>query len=542
VSRRDVSRAQAPDRSSADVPGGCWHPVPIPSALPSRGRLPPPPHLVAVLLAALAAGVALAFVVLRFTTDEPAPLYVPRDGPISPDPLAYDPAREQQFEQAAAQGLAHPLYRLSPGGVVASAERTARFRPLVEAAVAGTRVDADLLEALILLESAGRPDAIAGGTDPARASGLVQIVAETGLNFLEMPIDLEASTRLTRRIRAARAAGDERRARTLEGERRDVDPRFDPERALAGAVRYLTFSLERFGRSDLAFTSYHMGIGNLEGVLRAFAGVEGEPPSAALVRRHDLSYARVFFDSSPRRNAAAWTRLARLGDRSRDYYWRLLAAREVMHFYRADLERLRRLAGLHTAKNSAEEVLRPPDETERYADADELAAAWEDGRVQPLPDEPQRLGFTVDGRIGALAERLEVDPALYRGLRPDALALLVYLAAQVRAISAVEAPLVVTSAVRDERYQGELASENVQATRGFSLHTTGYAFDILREYASDAQAAALQFVLERLEALSLIAWVREPEVIHVTVGPAAAPLVPALLRRESREALAAAVD
>ena len=46
-----------------------------------------------------------------------------------------------------------------------------------------------------------------------------------------------------------------------------------------------------------------------------------------------------------------------------DYYWRVLAAREVMRLYRRDRARLERLALLHSAKNSAEEVLHPADET-----------------------------------------------------------------------------------------------------------------------------------------------------------------------------------
>ena len=65
----------------------------------------------------------------------------------------------------AAAGNSHLLYALSPGGAVASAERTARWRPLVERAAEQAGVDADTLEALVFLESAGparRPRARAG--------------------------------------------------------------------------------------------------------------------------------------------------------------------------------------------------------------------------------------------------------------------------------------------------------------------------------------------------------------------------------------------
>ncbi len=41
---------------------------------------------------------------------------------------------------------------------------------------------------------------------------------------------------------------------------------------------------------------------------------------------------------------------------------------------------------------------------------------------------------------------------------------------------------------------------------------------MLRRYSGDRQAVAFQFALDRLEALNLIAWVREPAAIHVTAS------------------------
>jgi hypothetical protein len=84
--------------------------------------------------------------------------------------------------------------------------------------------------------------------------------------------------------------------------------------------------------------------------------------------------------------------------------------------------------------------------------------------------------------------------------------------------------------VRDERYQRLLVRRNREATRNYSLHTTGWAFDVLRRYQSRRQALAFQFVLDRLTALNLIAWVREPAAIHVTVSSDAAALTPLIGR------------
>ncbi len=147
----------------------------------------------------------------------------------------------------------------------------------------------------------------------------------------------------------------------------------------------------------------------------------------------------------------------------------------------------------------------------------------------PFPTATQVTGLRRDRRMGELARRVGQPAQLYRGLRPEALAMALYIGAQVRDLGGAS-PLVVTSTVRDGDYQDELASRNGEATRNFSLHTTGYAFDVLREYRSRRQALAFQFLLDRLRTLNAIAWVREPAAIHITAGPDADALLPLLER------------
>ena len=128
-----------------------------------------------------------------------------------PDPYAWDAGREDEFVRRAADGTSHPLYRLSPGGVIASAARTARWRPQIEAAAEQAGVDPDTLEGLVFLESAGREDAMTpGGIEGA--VGLTQILAETGSNLLEMHVDTARSARDTRRIDRALRRGKEGKA------------------------------------------------------------------------------------------------------------------------------------------------------------------------------------------------------------------------------------------------------------------------------------------------------------------------------------------
>jgi hypothetical protein len=388
--------------------------------------------------------------------------------------------------------------------------------------VAGSGIDPNLLEALVFVESAGRPDVAAGG-DPASATGLTQILPATGSTMLGLHVDVPKSRALTQAIAGARSGGAS--ATVIAGltrRRAVVDQRFDPAHALAATVRYLELGRSRFGRQDLAFVSYHMGMGNLDNVLRAYAG--GPPPAG-------LRYAQVYFDSSPVSHVTAWRKLYALGDDSSNYLWKIHAAEQIMHLFRTDPAALVRTAQAQTAKNSAEEVLHPAATTPAFTTPQELKHAYDDGDIEALPVDTRVTGLRIDPRMGALAKKVGAAPSLYRGLRPEALALALYIGAQVRAADGDPgSSLTVTSTVRDQRYQQQLIKVNIQATRNFSLHTTGWAFDVLRRYRSPRQALAFQAVLDRLTSLNLIAWVREPEAIHITVSADAAALKPLLDR------------
>jgi hypothetical protein len=434
--------------------------------------------------------------------------------PAEGEPFPYDLERRGEFEARAAAGSAHVVFANSPGGALATAARVARFRDQIEAATAGSGIEPDLLEAIVFLESAGRPEVIAG-RDPELASGLVQIVASTGTGLLGMRVDLERSRALTVEARRALRRGESERVERLLRARARVDERFDPRKALEGAVRYLGTAGERFGAEDLATVSYHMGIGNLENVIHAYTGTAG--PAGELVDEHRLAYAQLFFDSSLINHPETWDLLSSFGDESSEYYWKVLASREIMRLYREDRGELRRLEHLHAAKATAEEVFHPRGETEVFDDPDDLAAEWRDGEIVPIPD-GQGLGLTIEEGLGELAPRLEADPALYRGLRPQALEVLVLMTEWVRELNGGGGSLRITSAVRDREYQRALDRRNPEATDAYSLHTTGWSFDILREYESGGQAGSFQFVLDRLQALGVIDYAVEPRAIHVTVS------------------------
>jgi hypothetical protein len=418
--------------------------------------------IVLVLLFGMAAA---AFVLLR---DTGPPSYSPLD--IEGDPYAYESGRDQEFARRAAAGHSHVLFEKSPGGVIASARRVARFRDGVEKAGGAAGVRPGLIEGMVLLESAGREDAMASN-DLAGAVGLTQILAETATSLLGMHVDLAASERLTKRL--ARARGP-READRLRAKRRAVDERFDPQKSLAATGRYLKIAMGELGREDLAVVSYHMGIGNLQRVLDAY-GNDG------------ASYAELFFDTAPNLHARAYRLLTGLGDDSKTYLWRVLGSHEVMRLYRDDRAKLDRLAQLHAGAASGELVLHPPERTERFETPDEVDAAYRDGKLRPFPNDPARYGLR---------------PARAGGLRPEAVALAVYIGRGVRNVSGQRAPLVVRRTVAP----------------GHGMHATGWAFDVSRHYASGAQAEAFQFMLDRLQALNLIAWTRDGDAIHITAS------------------------
>src|SRR4051794_12452841 len=463
--------------------------------------------------AALAIGVVIGLLLSRSGHEGLAPGRGPGN-----DPLAYRPGAEATLEARAAAGLSHVLYAKSPGGATTTAARVARFRPLIEAAARRYGADPDMLEAIVFLESAGRPEARAGN-DLAGAVGLTQILAQTGSSLLHMHVDLAASRRLTKRLGRAYAKRRPGQVARLRAQRRRADARFDPARSLAATCRYLQFARSKLGgRDDLAVESYHMGVGNLQGAISAYGGDSGH-----------VSYAALYFGSTPLRHSSAFDRLAALGDDSATYLWRVLAARQIMRLYRTNRPELRRLQALHARKATAEEVLHPRAVTHVYATPADIGRARASGELRPLPANASELHLRVDPNMGVLARRLHRRPALYRALRPEALAALVYIAAGAHEISG-QSPLTVTSTVRDLRYQRLLLKGNIQATRAYSLHTTGYAFDILRRYRSRAQAGAFQFMLDRLTALDLISWTVEPAAIHITVSSDARSLLPLLGR------------
>ncbi|WP_210491005.1 hypothetical protein [Patulibacter sp. SYSU D01012] len=506
------------------------------SARPRRRRAAParrqPPWL------PIAAGLAVLLLVivavglLTGGDDDPTERAVPADpgsttaldrqalAALRPDPRKH----AADLTRRAEAGFANPLYRLVPGGATLTAARVSTYRKLIEDVAKKTDEDPDVLEGIVYLESAGRPDAMATG-DVKDAVGFTQIVAGTGTDLLGMKIDLAESARLTKRLvrEAKRPKPNAARMRRLKAARVRADPRFDPRSALEATAKYLDFARGKLDdRDDLAVASYHMGVGNLQNLLKAYG-------------HGTIPYVELYFGIDPLSSPKAATMAASLADDSTSYLWRVGAAERIMALFRKDPDGLKRQAELQTRKASPEDVLHPVETTKTYDEPSDLQAAEASGELVPLPRKALRAnGLSISPSMGELAPKLDQRKTLYRALRPGALAGLLTIGGAMQALNGDRKPatrLIVTSTVRDKEYQSLLGAENVQATKALSQHTTGWAMDIGRTYRSGAQAQLFQWILTRMQALDLIAWVREPTAIHLTFSAAAEKELGGVLRR-----------
>jgi hypothetical protein len=323
----------------------------------------------------------------------PSPIRLP-SGRLtwSATPLGYESGHDSQFIARAVSGSAYVLFQKSPGGVVATAARVAAYRPDINAAVKGSGIDPNLLEGLVFLESAGDPNALAG-SDAADAAGLTQILAQTGSSLLGMHINLAKSRKLTSEIDAAFSAGNPALMARLQLQRARIDARFNPPLALAATVRYLKLAERDLGgREDLAFVSYHSGIGNLQRVLRLYDG------------GHAVPYVQLYFDIFPNHNTAAYDLLSSLGDDSSLYWWRVLGAEQIMHLYRVDRSALQGLVKTVLAPVKLTTGTFSPDARDVLAELQHAVSQLWSGHTQLQVASEGGLTFSISRRYAGAAQ------------------------------------------------------------------------------------------------------------------------------------------
>jgi hypothetical protein len=375
------------------------------------------------------------------------------------------------LEQGAAISFGRDFF--TNGDVVDTAARVVQWRPQIVRAAHAAGIDPSVLEAIVFVESSGRPSVTNGA-----AVGLTQLTPAIARRY-GLHVDTKHADVLTRRI--ARSWG-QAHIRQLARWRARYDQRYSPVRELRASARYLADAEKALGRDDLAIAAYHSGIAGL--------------------RHIHSSYASLWFRT----------------DSVDTYAFKVLAAERLMRLYRHEPSALRFEAEQQARKNSAEEYLHPRSTTIEFGTPGAILRAELRHTLRMIPVDARATHVAVSGTLGQEARKLGRARRLYRALRPQALDVLLYLGARVHDLSGARKPLLLTSAVRDDRYQRVLQHVNVNAARTYSMHTTGFAFDIARVYGSRRQAYAFQRVLDELEGANAIAYIRETSAIHIAVA------------------------
>ena len=279
-----------------------------------------------------------------------------------------------------------------------------------------------------------------------------------------MSVDLERSVALTEQIARSDSPGETDR---LQAERAQVDQRFDPEARDRGRGDATSRSpTSGSATRDLAVVSYHMGIGNLETVLRAYAGADDAVPIGELVAAEGLTYARGLLRLRARTHTAMRTSCSPDSATSPPTTCGRCSPRaRIIALSRDDPDRLAETAELATNKATLEEVFHPESETEVFDDPGEIEDAHRVRRAAAATRSSRRSAGSPTRDIGELADELDQSPTLYRALRPEALATLTYMAGLVRELSGAATPLQVTQRGPRPRLPGPAGAVELRGDR-----------------------------------------------------------------------------
>ena len=290
-----------------------------------------------------------------------------------------------------------------------------------------------------------------------------------------MRVDVRRSERLTRGI-AARTARSRRAPARAPPRRRALRPRQGARRRRRATCRSPS---ERSGpRRPGRRRATTWAIGNLQRAL-------------ARLRRRRTSPTRSC-SSTPRRCATRGVALLararrRLRRPTSGGSWR---PSEIMRLYRDGPRRARAPPAAAGPQGVAEEVLHPPSRTRAVRRPVRVAARARAGELAPLPAATGAAPACAIDRTWASSPSARPAPRLYRALRPEALAML---SSSARAPDAIARD---RPARRDEHgarppLPARCSRRNIEATRAFSLHTTGLAFDIAAHATARARRRSL---------------------------------------------------
>ena len=323
------------------------------------------------------------------------------------------------------------------------------------------------------------------GPDPRAAAGLTQILARhRDTCSWACTSTCAASSRITRGIaRRQREAQAARVAALLQR----PPARRRPLRPEQGARRHRPLpARSRSGtspREDLAFESYHMGIGNLQHVISRLRRRRRRRPTPS-----STSTAR------PTRHAAAYAKLVSLRRRLGQLLVRDARAAQGDHAPGARRPGRSSAPGrrCRRTKNSAEDGAAPAraDDGVRQPPPTSGAPGTATSLVPLAADAARARAAAWTRSMGELARQAGTKPGgLYRGLRPEALACCAYIGAQRARVRRPHGPADRHGDRARRRYQRCCSAPNSEATRGLlAPHRPAGRSTSQRRYRSPRQA------------------------------------------------------
>lgn len=380
-----------------------------------------------------------------------------------------------------------------------------------------------LHEANIVVESGGDANAISY----AGAAGVSQWMPGTArANGLR--VDLAESNRLTARIRELPAPEPGRPQPTFERaledytalekdpiipvpleslmvvfveKRRRVDERFDPRKAIFAQTRYLLGRYPRFPSFDWLLQAYHGGEAGARRLIQKHMGSSylGSPAEAI---RQGLSFSDVYFTATPVHKPDSFGYLYGRGDNHRYYWWKVLAAREVIALYRKSPDDFEERWKALLPGRATEDVWYPNALNAQIID-------WESF------DRLITTGSAVRVQSGT-AHVLTAAPAEGAWLRPEARGTLLIIASSYHRfggsgqlkIGDTFLPLNSLPLVIAEKSAAELPGGGPPPD--VDMHPTGLAFDIQRP-TSSRNRKILEYVLGMLSDRQVIYWRSEQD-------------------------------
>lgn len=223
----------------------------------------------------------------------------------------------------------------------------------------------DIQEADLLLEAGGIPDAIS----VSKAVGVAQWLTSTGqgaglkiagsdsskltdlIAFREAELawahhlsrpdakrDAPNTPNLTTEQAKAKIPILQQEIETYKAQRKALDERFDPQKAIFTQTLYLLKLYTRFPSPDWIFQAYHGGEGGVTKLLRLGLGSRRHGNSTDAIRTGNLgnrlTYEDYYLDLNPVQQRPALLYLLGRSDHHRYYWWKIRVAAEVLKAYR----------------------------------------------------------------------------------------------------------------------------------------------------------------------------------------------------------------